>query len=515
MNDHGKSDRRVVPTKLPNKDRGGQATTARGEPGARGTERPELAEAVEGSHLAKGNTQQRPMLRTQGRVGMSLELERVRQAAKQDRKMRFTALLHHVYRLDTLRAAYLRLKRSAAPGVDGVTWQQYGEHWEANLQDLAARLKRGAYRAQPTRRRYIPKADGQRRPLGVTALEDKIVQSALVEVLNAIYEVDFLGFSYGSRPGRSQHNALDALWVGIARSKVNWVLDADIRGFYDAMRHDWLVKFIEHRIADRRVVRLIQKWLTAGVLEDGQIKASEVGSPQGASFSPLAANLYLHYVFDLWAHRWRQQHCRGDVRIVRYVDDIIVAFEQRQEAEHFLAALRLRLTAFGLELHPTKTRVLEFGRFAQERRQAQGLGKPATFNFLGFTHVCGQSRQGRFRVERRTMATRLRAKLAEVKAQLRQRQHKAIPEQGTWLRSVLLGHYQYYGVPLNAKALERFQRAVTRLWRRSLSRRSQKGTVPWEHMQRYVARWIPKVRIYHPHPDMRFGVTTQGRSPVR
>jgi group II intron reverse transcriptase/maturase len=446
---------------------------------------------------------------------MSPELERVRQAAKQDRKRRFTALLHHVYRLDTLRAAYQDLKRSAAPGVDGVTWQQYGENLESNLQDLSARLKRGAYRAQPTRRSYIPKADGQRRPLGVTALEDKIVQGALVEVLNAIYEVDFLGFSYGSRPGRSPHNALDALWVGIERRKVNWVLDADIRSFYDAMEHEWLVKFIEHRIADRRVVRLIQKWLTAGVLEDGQIKVSEVGSPQGASFSPLAANIYLHYVFDLWAHRWRQQHCRGDVHFVRYVDDIIAGFEHRQEAEQFLAALRQRLAAFGLELHPTKTRVLEFGRFARERRYQRGLGKPATFNFLGFTHVCGQSRKGRFRVERRTMATRMRAKLAEVKAQLRQRQHEAVPEQGTWLRSVLLGHYHYYGVPLNAKALQRFQKTVTRLWQRSLSRRSQKGAVTWERMQRYVARWIPAARIYHPYPDARFGVTTQGRSPVR
>lgn len=515
MNDHGKSDRRVVPTKVPNNDRGEQVRTVPGAPGAPETERPESTEAVEGSRLAKGNTQQRPMLRTQGRVGMSPELERVRQAAKQDRKMRFTALLHHVYRLDTLRAAYLRLKRSAAPGIDGVTWQQYGKHLEANLQDLAVRLKRGAYRAQPTRRSYIPKADGQRRPLGVTALEDKIVQSALVEVLNAIYEVDFLGFSYGSRPSRSQHHALDALWVGLAHSKVNWVLDADIRGFYDAMSHEWVVKFIEHRIADRRIVRLVQKWLTAGVLEDGQINTSEVGSPQGASFSPLAANIYLHYVFDLWAHRWRQQHCRGDVRIVRYVDDIIVAFEHRQEAEQFLVALRQRLAAFGLELHPTKTRVLEFGRFARERRHERGLGKPATFNFLGFTHVCGQSRQGRFRVERRTMATRLRAKLAEVKVQLRKRQHEAVPVQGTWLRSVLLGHYQYYGVPLNVKALQRFQRTVTRMWQRSLSRRSQKGAVTWERMQRYIARWIPKARVYHPYPDMRFGVTTQGRSPVR
>ena len=327
-------------------------------------------------------------------------------------------------------------------------------------------------------------------------------------MLHAVYEVDFLGFSYGCRPGRNPHDALDALAVGLVRSKVNWVLNIDIRGFFDAMVHDWLVRFIEHRIADRRVVRLIQKWLKAGVLEDGNHIPSEVGSPQGASFSPLAANIYLHYVFDLWAHRWRQRHCLGDVRLVRYVDDIAVGFEKRQEAEQFLEALRQRFADFGLELHPDKTRLIEFGRFARGRRQERRLGKPESFNFLGFTHVSGKSQKGRFQVERRTMAQRLRTKLAEVKAELRRRQQQSSPTQGAWLHSVLLGHYRYYGVPLNAKALQQFRKEVTRLWQRSLSRRSQKGYVTWARMNRYVDKWLPVARIYHPYPDQRFGVKT-------
>src|SRR5262245_4286138 len=403
MHEHGKSARRVVPAKPPNNGR------------------PWPAEGVEGRRLAKGNSHQQTMLRTQRRGRMSHALERVRHVASRDRKKRFTTLLHHVYRLDTLRRAYFGLKRAAAPGVDGVTWQQYGEHLEENLQELVERLQRGAYQAKPTRRSYIAKADGRQRPLGITALEDKIVQSAVVEVLNAIYEVDFLGFSYGCRPGRNPHDALDALAVGLERSKVNWVLNIDICGFFDDMVHGWLGRFIEDRIADRSIVRLIQKWLKAGVLEDGKHSVGEVGSPQGASVSPLAANIYLHYVFDLWAHRWRQRQCLGDMRLVRYVDDIVVGFEKRHEAEQFLEALRQRFADFGLEVHPDKTRLIEFGRFARERRQERGLGQPESFNFLGFTHVCGQSRKGRLQVVRRTMAQRLRAKLAEVKAELRRR----------------------------------------------------------------------------------------------
>jgi group II intron reverse transcriptase/maturase len=470
---------------------------------------------VEGRRLAKGNSHQQTMFRTQRRVRMSHELERVRHVASRDRRKRFTTLLHHVYRLDTLRRAYFGLQRAAAPGVDGVTWQQYGEHLEDNLQGLASRLQRGAYQAKPTRRSYIAKADGRQRPLGITALEDKIVQSAVVEVLNAVYEVDFLGFSYGCRSGRNPHDALDALAVGLERSRVNWVLNIDICGFFDAMGHGWLVRFVEHRIADRRIVRLIQKWLKAGVLEDGKHMVSEVGSPQGASVSPLAANIYLHYVFDLWAHRWRQRQCLGDVRLVRYVDDIVVGFEKRQEAEQFLEALWQRFAEFGLELHPEKTRLIEFGRFARERRQERGLGKPESFNFLGFTHVCGQSRKGQFQIVRRTMAQRLRTKLTEIKTELRRRRHQPVPEQGAWLRVVLWGHYRYYGVPLNAKALQQFRKEVSHVWHRSLSRRSQTGYVNWTRMSRYVAKWLPVARIYHPYPNERFGVRTSGKSPVR
>jgi RNA-directed DNA polymerase len=506
MHEHGKSDRRVVPTKPPNK---GADESPRRVAWAK------PAEAVEGRRLAKSNPQQQTMFRTQGRGRMSRELARIRQAARRDRKIRFTALFHHVHRRETLKRAYFSLNPKAAPGVDGVTWKQYGEDLEAHLQGLADRLKRGAYRAQPTRRRYIPKADGRQRPLGITALEDKIVQAAMVEVLNAIYEVDFLGFSYGSRPGRSPHDALDALWVGIVRSKVNWVLNVDIRGYFDAISHEWLGRFIEPRIADRRIVRLIQKWLKAGVLEDGKHIQSETGSPQGASFSPLAANLYLHYVFDLWAHHWRQRHCQSEVRLIRYVDDIVVGFEKREEAEQFQEALRQRLAKFGLELHPEKTRVIEFGRFAQERRRKRGLGKPESFTFLGFTHICAKSRMGKFQMERRTTAQRFRAKLAEIKAELRRRMHLPVPVQGAWLRTVLRGYYRYYGVPLNGRALQRFRKEVTRMWQRSLSRRSQKGDVGWARMKRYVDEWLPVARIYHPYPNERFGVTTQGGSPVR
>lgn len=472
-------------------------------------------EAVEGRRLAKGHPHQQTMLRTQRRVRMPQELERRRQAAQRDRKRRFTTLVHHVYRLETLRRAYHGFNPKAAPGVDGMTGTQYGEDLAGHLQDLAKRLKRGAYQAPPTRRTCMPKADGGQRPLGVTALEDNIVQAALVQGLNAIYAVDCLGCSSGCRPGRSPHDALDALTVGLVRSKVNWVLSIDIRGFFDAMDHGWLVKFLEHRRADRRIVRRIQQWLKAGVLEDGQHLPTEVGSPQGASFSPLAANIYLYDVLDLWAHQWRQRNGQGAIRLSRYVDDSVVGCEKRQEAEQLLTAWPQRLAAFGLALHPEKTRLLAFGRFARARRQERGLGKPERCNFLGCTHVCGQSRTGKFRVERRTMAQRLRATLAESKAELRRRRHQPVPEQGAWLRSVLLGHDHYDGVPLNIKALQRLQQEVLRLWQRSLSRRSQQGAVTWKRMQRYVDRWIPAVRISHPYPQERFGVMTQGRSPVR
>ena len=496
-NDAGKSDSPVVPGKPPNKA---------GRP---------VAEAVEGRGLAKGNSRQRNVLRTQSRVSTPSALERVRQAARRDRKQRFTALLHHVYDVERLRAAYFALQRSAAPGVDGETWQHYRENLEVNLHDLSGRLQRGAYRAKPVRRAYIPKADGRQRPLGVPALEDKIVQRAVVEVLNAIYGEDFLGLSYGSRPGRNPHQALDALTVGIMTKRVNWVLDADLRSFFDTLDHGWLVKFVEHRVADRRVVRLIQKWLAAGVLEDGKRIQSEVGTVQGGSVSPLLANLYLHYVLDLWIQRWRRKQARGDVIAVRFVDDFVVGFQHRDEAEQFLAALRERLAKFGLELHPDKTRLIEFGRYAAQNRRRRGQGKPETFNFLGFTHSCAKTRSGKFTVLRQTMRKRWQAKLKEVKAELRRRLHDSVSEQGAYLRSVVGGHIRYYGVPMNGPALGAFRLATGRLWRRALLRRSQKHRLPWQRMGRLIDRWLPPARICHPYPLVRLGVVTQGKSRMR
>jgi len=423
--------------------------------------------------------------------------------------LQFTALLHHVYDFEALRAAYFGLKKDAAAGVDGETWRHYGEALEENLRDLSDRLKRGAYRAKPVRRVFIPKADGRQRPLGVTTLEDKLVQRATVCVLNAIYETDFLGFSYGFRPGRSQHHALDALYAGLLTRKVNWVLDVDVRGFFDSIDHEWLVKFVEHRIADQRVVRLIQKWLNAGVLEDGKRMRVEEGTPQGGSASPLLANIYLHYVFDLWVQSWRQKHAHGDVIVVRFADDIVVGFQNESDAKRFWKELGERFAKFRLELHPEKTRLLEFGPFAANNRKKRGQGKPETFNFLGFTHICAKKRSnGYFTVLRQTIRKRMQAKLSEVKAELRKRMHHPIPELGSWLRAVVGGHIRYYGVPMNAPALHRFRFQVGWLWHRALSRRSQNGRVLWDRMRRLIDRWLPPARVCHPYPLRRLGVIT-------
>jgi RNA-directed DNA polymerase len=411
MYDQGKSDPPIVPGKSPNKA---------GRP---------AAEAMEGRGGAKGNAGQQSTRQTQSWVGVSQALDRIRQAARRDRKARFTALLHHVT-VDLLRWAFLQLRRKAAPGADGVTWAQYEAGLEENLRDLHVRVQRGAYRAWPSRRQYIPKPDGRRRPLGVAALEDKIVQRAVVEVLNAIYETDFLGFSYGFRPGRSQHDALDALAVGLQRRKVNWVLDADIRAFFDSLSHAWLMRFLEHRIGDRRVLRLIGKWLKAGVLEDGMWAPSEEGTPQGAVISPLLANVYLHYVYDLWVERWRRREARGEMIVVRYADDTIVGFEDHACAEQFARDLAERLDRFALTLNADKTRLIEFGRFAAQDRARRGLGKPETFQFLGFTHICGRSRAGKFLLLRHTARTRLRERLRQIKVTLRRNRHRPIAEQG-------------------------------------------------------------------------------------
>jgi RNA-directed DNA polymerase len=489
MNGEGKSDRTIVPEKQPNKADS------------------HAAEAVEGRDRAKGNSAKRDRHWTPGQETLLNALDRVRQAAKRDRKQRFTALLHHIYNIDRLRAAFYEVKRDAAAGIDGETWQHYREKLEENLRDLSGRLARGAYRARPVRRVYIEKADGRQRPLGVPVLEDKIVQRAAVEVLNTIYEQDFLGFSYGFRPERSQHQALDAVAHGIWEKGVNWVLDADLQSFFDTLKHEWLVKFLEHRIGDQRVIRLIQKWLNAGVLEDGKRRTSELGTVQGGSVSPLLANIYLHYVFDLWVQQWRIRKAQGTVIVVRFADDFVVGFQHRKEAEQFLDELRARVAEFGLKLHPEKTRLIEFGRYAKRDRQARGDGPPETFNFLGFTHCCGQTRKGKPTVIRTTMRQRMLKKLKAVSLELRRRMHEPIPEQGRYVRAVVEGHIQYYGVPLNSPALNRFRHAVIQRWHQWLCRRSGRAYVTWDRMKRLVACWVPSIRIVHPYPSVRFRPT--------
>jgi RNA-directed DNA polymerase len=497
----GKSDRGVVPKKLPNKAVGAI---------------PVAAEAVEGRLRAKGNAAEQRMSRRSMRVyDMQTALDGIRQTARGRPGAKFTTLMNHIYQPERLQAAYLALKRDAAAGVDGQTWASYGQDLQANLLDLSDRLGRGGYRPQPVKRAYIDKADGSKRPLGVPALEDKIVQRATVEVLNAIYEQDFLGFSYGFRPGKSAHNALDAVAVGVQIKKVNWILDADISKFFDTIEHDWLVKFIEHRVADARVVRLIKKWLHAGVLEDGQVTRSEQGTVQGGSISPLLANIYLHYVLDLWGNQWRGRHARGDMVIVRYADDWVAGFERRQDAERFAREVTQRLQKYGLALNATKTRLIEFGRFARDNRQQRGQGKPETFDFLGFTHCCGTTSKGKFMVLRLTSAKRMRAKLHAVKDEMRRRMHRPIAEQGQYLRSVVAGHARYFGVPDNGQRMQAFRFQVVRIWHRTLKRRSQSKQLSWRRMSRLAAHWVPPPRICHPYPNQRLIVTTQGKSRMR
>ncbi len=473
-----------------------------------------VAEAAEGSGLAKGNADSKTRPGCKAGVSVPSALDRVRRVAQQDREARFVSLLHHVD-VDRLRAAYWALKPKAAPGVDGVTWWDYGQDLEGNLRDLHARVHAGGYRARPSRRAYIPKPDGRQRPLGIAALEDKLLQRAVVEVLNAIYEADFVGFSYGFRPGRRPHDALDALAVGIEKRKVNWILDADIRGFYDSIDHEWMLKFLEHRIADRRVLRLIRKWLKAGVIEHGEWSETMEGTPQGASASPLLSNVYLHYVFDLWAHQWRRRNARGDVILVRFADDYVVGFQHRDDAERFLVELRDRLAKFSLELHAEKTRLIQFGRFAAQQRKQRDHGKPETFDFLGFTHICGKTKSGSFALRRITITKRRRAKLHKVKEELVHRRYLPIPEQGQWLASVVRGHCAYYAVPGNYEAVDAFCGEVTKHWYRALRRRSQRTSLTWERMSRLEARWLPPAKIMHPWPNVRFDADTRGRSPVR
>lgn len=490
MNADRKSDESVVPAKPANK---GAAETS--------------AEPVEERDSAKGNAEQTAPRRTPSRVKRrSRGLSGVREAARNSSTLKFTALLHHVSE-DCLTESFYNLKKTAAVGVDGVTWHEYERNVEANIADLHGRIHRGAYRASPSRRSWMPKPDGRLRPLGIASLEDKIVQQAVLWVLQSIYEEDFLGFSYGSRPGRSQHDALDALSVAVTGKRVNWILDADIEGFFDAINHERLIEFLERRVGDQRILRLIRKWLRAGVNEDGEWKKTTVGTPQGAVISPFLANVFLHYVFDRWIVWWRKHRCRGDVVVVRYVDDFVIGFERQQEADACLEELRTRFAEFGLKLHDGKTRLIEFGRFAIERRARRGEGRPETFDFLGFTHKCAKTRKrGWFTLHRHSMAKRVRATLAAIKVKLQKRMHRPPGETGRWLGSVVRGWLNYHAVPSNSHRICRFVDEVIRLWLKVIRRRSQRGRSrwTWERTQRLARLHLPRPRIVHPYPDTRF-----------
>lgn len=466
---------------------------------------PTPAESAEGRGLTEENAQESLPGRTQRRAPGSRGLLGVRLAASRDGKMRFTNLLHHITP-ELLQASFLELKKQAAPGVDGMTWDAYAEDFERRIDDLHTRIHRGTYRAQPSKRGWIPKLDGRLRPLGIAALEDKIVQQAVRTVLECIYEVDFRGFSYGFRPGRSCHRALDALYMGIRKQKVNWILDADIRGFFDNIDHTWLMKFLEHRIADRRILRLVKKWLRAGVSEDGEWSPTKVGTPQGSVISPLLANVFLHYVLDLWVEAWRKRHAKGEVVIVRYADDFVMGFREESDAERCLTALRERLAKFGLEMHPEKTRLIQFGRYAAERRSERGLGPPETFDFLGFTHICGTTRKGDFTIRRNSASKKLRNKLREVKESLRRKMHMDLTRVGSWLSSVYRGWCNYHAIPGNYDRLRQFRTAIQQMWLRTLRRRTQRGRrLTWEKFSRLTRHWLPTPKILHPYPEVRFG----------
>ena len=462
-----------------------------------------LAESEEGRPSIKENASQPHTYPTQSGKGVSQGLAGVRKAARENKEMKFTALLHHLT-VDLLRESFYSLKRKAAPGVDGVTWQEYETGLEDRLVDLHGRVHRGAYRALPSRRVYIKKEDGRQRPLGVAALEDKLVQYAVTTILNQIYEEDFLGFSYGYRPGRGQHDALDALSYALLKKKVNYILDADVRSFFDNLDKGWMIRFLEHRVADPRILRLIQKWLKAGVMEEGKWSEPKTGTPQGSVISPLLANVYLHYAFDLWVNVWRNKWAQGEVVAVRYADDVILGFQYRTDADRFLENLRERLAMFGLELHPDKTRRIEFGRFAEENRKRRGEGKPETFDFLGFTHISGKNSLGRFTVRRKTIRKRMRAKLRQLKQELQRRMHDPIAQTGRWLQSVVQGYFNYYAVPGNLDSLAVFRERLLGLWWRRLRRRSQRDRFSWNRMLALGRRWLPEPRSLHPYPAVRF-----------
>jgi RNA-directed DNA polymerase len=478
-----KSDVPILPKKLPNE----------GDP----------EEVVEGRGTAKGSAGEFTARRTQGRENASTGLERVRETAKRNRRIKFTALLHHITP-SLLVESFYDLKRTVAVGVDGVSWQDYENILYGRVHELHRQIHAGAYRAQASRRVYIPKSDGNLRPLGIAAVEDKIVQQAVVKVLSAIYEEEFLGFSYGFRPGRGQHDALDAVWMGITNRQIGWILDADIGAYFDSIDHDWLVKFLEYRIADTRIIRLIRKWLKAGVIEGGRRIEAERGCPQGAVISPLLANIYLHYVLDIWAHHWRKQHATGDVIVIRYADDSVLGFQFEGEAKRFLKAMQERLGKFGLVLHPQKTRLIEFGRYADERRRRRGLGRPETFDFLGFTHCCSKNRNGTYKILRLTVKKRMRATLAAIRKTLKRRRHEPIEVVGQWLRRVVRGYFNYFAVPDNLQRLAGFRFEVCRAWRQALGRRSQRGKMTWAQFDRISKKYLPLPHRVHPYPPQRF-----------
>lgn len=474
------------------------------------------AESVERRGLAKGNTRRQATAGTQSPGLVKIGLKGVREAARRDKRLQLTALLHHID-VELLHKSYLSLKREAAAGIDGLTWKDYQRNTIERLEQLCEKLHQGNYRALPSKRTYISKQDGSRRGLGISALEDKIVHHATSEVLNAIYEEDFLGFSYGFRKGRDQHQALDALYVGLTQKSINWVVDLDVKGFFDHLDHEWVLEFVKHRIADKRILKLIRHWLTVGAMEDGRWEPADKGSPQGAVISSLLANIYLHYSFDLWVQRRRCKRVRGDMIVVRYADDIIAGFEHEEEAKDFMQEVQARLSSFGLSLHPDKTRLLEYGMGAVDRAQQEGRGKPESFDFLGFTHIASKSRKGRYVIRRQTISKRKRNKLQELKEELRERMHDPVSKTGQWLRQVLQGYYRYFAVPYNIGSLAKFHYELSRVWLHTLRRRSQKAAkLKWETFRTKIRDyWLPRPRVLHPWPNVRFAANTQSRSRMR
>jgi group II intron reverse transcriptase/maturase len=451
---------------------------------------------VEGRALTERNTMKNTTVGAQDRIAVSFGLDGVRRKAESDKTVKFTSLLHHVT-ATLLRDSYYHLKKNAAAGVDEETWSEYFMgHWD-RIENLRERIHKGSYRAQPSRRSYITKEDGSQRPLGIA--------QAICIVLNQIYETMFVDFSYGFRENRSQHNALDALYVGITSRKINWILDADIKGFFDNLNHEMLLNFLKMRIGDKRVLRLISKWLKTGYIEDGKRIRQEVGTPQGSVISPLLANIYLHYVLDIWASWWRKTKAKGDIIIVRYADDFVIGFQYHEEAETFLAALHRRLSNYKLTLHPQKTRLIEFGKYAQGNRKRKGKGKPETFDFLGFTHICTKNSKGYFFLRRKTKRKRFKRKLDEVKDELKKRMHDKVVETGKWLAKVISGYTNYYGVPGNMDAVREFYKQCVRMWLRSLRRRSHKARkLKWKSFLKKVERLISRPRVAHPFPEQRF-----------